>query len=368
MDDLVNQIEKYLNNKTNQSQNETNNYTNGDGILHKKEESNDSLERLPHLLEENPYIQLDEMERKFNQPKKDIETYLFNRGYQFNTIIEQWTIKNDEKILQEILSLLLGGLTLYDISGNFFKNNKKRIEFIDKVETFLKSENYVPIQNKRKWIKEKELAVKYVEQINNGLSMKDLAKEYKIQPTHIRFTLKKHNYRYDHLVDKWTKTSEYVLLQKLIRDYVDSGLSIEHFSSSKQINQKKWIEKLKQHNLYEYVAQTTPKSASEESKTATTPPKTENMESENVSQTQLQSTPFELNDGNFLSLFSSKEIEILKEIIKEYKEQQNNNEHKSRISFTLNDKNIERLNDLSDLKKINRSVLVDQILSKFFEQ
>ncbi|GGC76479.1 hypothetical protein GCM10007216_03790 [Thalassobacillus devorans] len=415
MDDIIDKIEEYFNNKQNRKtensspQTESSSYPSHSVLSSTSTNQNTTesntekvsySEKIINKLNSKQKPSILEVAKEYGVSPESINKLLSQKGYRYNTFIEQWTKLTVKEVLEEIINEINDNSTLYDVSGIYFSNKSKRINFVDKLEKYFKKEGYFYSNKKKVWMKAVGPVDHYVNDLNKGINMKDLAKRYNTTNAEIRLLLRKHRYRYERTFQIWTNKSERLLLLELIEDVNAKNTDLNEFLRSKELEFYDLIKKLEKYNIREKLIipgtnDSIDFSANE--KTNSLPDKKQESQiispknimndalnlthkssiEQKTTQTEVENTNINGNKtafnkedfSNQVNKLSLEEINKLKVIIKFHEDYISEKEKgKQEATFLLSNTTLQKLNSLADKKEINRSILLEEIITSYLKE
>ena len=187
--------------------------------------------------------------RKYHISSPKLHKLLLKNGYQHYLFMNYWTKMNRSELCDFLIEQLNQGVTIYDLSGKYTKTNKDRLSFVTKVEQLLNLSKYQFNNKDKKWEKndviEKsenpEESVRkskldlIIDELNNGVSLKRVSENHRINIRNLRLELKNNNYEYNNDLNKWTKSN--------INDVSKKNVNIEFNNEEERIDQQQRINK-----------------------------------------------------------------------------------------------------------------------------
>ncbi|MGE7118871.1 hypothetical protein ACQKIC_01465 [Peribacillus sp. NPDC046944] len=314
------------------------------------------LEKICNSINEG--ISIDFISKQNNMTVSDLKNLLIANQYYYYDFMNYWSKLEEKELFEELIHLLDTGLTIYDLSGKYVRGSKNRIRFVSTLEKLLNNYNYNYNSKNKKWEKEDvfENIPKIIELINSGKSMKDVAVIFKTQPSALRFTLKKENYHYNHLLNIWTKQNQIDLLKNVAAELLEGTTTIEELKK-REINIKSLLNELDKHDFI----------YSQESFN-------NSLNADNKEPHSYLSIPIETPNKKYRLIknekliFNTEEINTLKELIHNWNVQRHasNNNEQLELSIFINQSLLTQLTNTSEIEGLSRSKIIEKALKKYF--
>jgi hypothetical protein len=341
----------------------------------------------------------------YNITSVNLQVLLQKNNYTYFSFMNNWSKMSSKELCEHIVSKLNHGVTLFDLSGQYVKSNKDRLNFVSKTEQLLKSHNYTYHLSTKTWIKDEttinnstisktilDQLPLIVENLNTGLPLKEVADRYKMLPSNLRLELKKNDYRYDPLFKIWTKYSRYQLIKNIVLDLQESKISIEQLTK-KGLNIKVLEIEFKRngfHNIINLFSDASMDNTSHVSINSSPSKEKELIEvhfNSKVEHADLtESIPAERFEAKHLNpnlstkgippenksdLFNSEEVTKLKEIIsyweKKKEEELSIGNDSVELDILIKSSLLIRLTNASETEGLSRSRLIEKALEEYFK-
>ncbi|MES5946654.1 hypothetical protein [Bacillus cereus group sp. MG6] len=166
----------------------------------------------------NNEFSLGELAKHLYIEKSIILDALYRHGYNYIPFLYTWERDTQNEILQQIVSELNNGNVIYQITGIYTKNEKKRAEISEGLKGVLEKEGYNFNNITNLW-KRNEYSEKLIENnngvqiesivqlLNNNVPLKIVAKEHNTDIINLRIFLRNKGYRYDVSIQKWVNSN-----------------------------------------------------------------------------------------------------------------------------------------------------------------
>jgi hypothetical protein len=202
----------------------------------------------------NDGVDLDKIAKQYNISGRRLKELILLDGYRYYSFMNFWTKMNQEELIDYLVKELNQGFSLYDLSAKYVKNNKDRLSFVYRMESYLKRYKFIFNLKSKKWTRgdqpspavpqqpkidpkpiQKPIATpitlsnlkKIVIDLNKEIPIKDVAESFNTTPQSIRQDLKKNGYRYDRIFNVWTQEKRSDLVKKLASDLTNGRVTAE---------------------------------------------------------------------------------------------------------------------------------------------
>ncbi|MGG3563166.1 hypothetical protein ABES03_16360 [Neobacillus rhizosphaerae] len=335
----------------------------------------------------NDGITLEQISKQYHIPIAELQSLLIRNGFKYYSFMNYWTKLDQEELCEYLVKELNQGLSIYDISGKYVKSNKERIAFVSYLENYLKVYRYSYNSHFKKWerMSSTEALPLMIKELNNGNSIKNVARMFKTTVTNLQQELKKAHYRYDPLFKFWTKDNRNTLVRNLANDLYEGKVSFEDLKE-RNLNIKVIEIELK-HSGVRY---TTLDNQVDHKREISKKLISDNQLRRDLIKEELNKSPFiteqmlldedeeEKNDFKTLSsitkkqleLFDSEEVSTLKEIILSWKQKKSEESsignEKIETTIFMNSALLKQLTTTSEKKGLSRSRIIEDALKAYF--
>jgi hypothetical protein len=293
----------------------------------------------------------------------DLLSMLQRNGYRFYDFAELWSKLNEKELVSRFVEQLNNGLTVFDLSQKYVKNRHARTRFANKVFMLLNKYQYTYNENLNKWLPNVDkgtIAREIVSLLNDGKEFQEIERIYGMNDTNIRILLKEYNYRYDYIYDIWTNKSLKQLLQETSEELIANNQTWDDFLRKNRISKEMLYKKLKEFHIDR-------PPISEQSKK--TVDKFQSSETRTVTSSVSESNTPEFSNNQSLPLLSNEEISALKQIVKEWKELYSlDKEEVSFIKVFLPKNLVDQLENYCESNNITKSQFIRELLEKKFTE
>lgn len=181
-------------------------------IIVEKEVPEINLEVLVKELNDGNSIKSIASERGIN--KSALYDKLFSAKYSYSSLVGLWIKKTEKELIEELIYDLNKGKSIFDISGEFVEGRQNQTDLSNKIRKRIEREGYTFNVNTRMWEREeensqegteKELVIKILTLLNNGVPLSRVKEELGLSFHQIRLKLKSHGYKFDSKSNVWIK-------------------------------------------------------------------------------------------------------------------------------------------------------------------
>lgn len=332
----------------------------------------------------NDGVDLEDVAKQYNITGTQLKDLIVFDGYKYYSFMNYWTKMNQEELCDFLAQELNQGFSTYELSAKYVKSNKDQITFANLVDSYLKKYKYKYDSKKNIWTKETIPSVEIttiVNELNKGQLLKEVAEKFNISDTNIRKDLKKHGYRLDRIFNIWTQEKRIDLVKKLDRDLTSGKVTKESlkrqglntnllqvelgfggFDENLDRNvQKNKIPNKQQTKTTEVVA---PKKDAKIAKVKTSTvsqPVEEPIRQSEKNMTQYSPT----------KELSSKEVEILKEILLDWKqrkiESSGIDNNPAELNIYIDQEIFMQLTKTSEISGISKSLVIAKALKEYLK-
>jgi transposase len=332
----------------------------------------------------NDGVDLDEVSKQYNITGRRLKELILLAGYRYYSFMNFWTKMDQEEVIDYLVQELNQGYSLYDLSAKYIKTNKDRLSFVSRMESYLKKYKYNYNVKKKIWTKDTSPIIditKIVNELNKGQLLKEVAKSVNISDTNIRRDLSNNGYRYDRIFNVWTQEKRSELVKKLDHD-LTSGKVTKESLKRQGLNTNLLQVELRfggfDENLVRHVQKNNPPSkqqtkTTEEvtSKKGTKSAKVKtNIVSRTVEESITQSEKNKTQTSPTKEL-SSKEVEILKEILQDWKlkkiETSGIDNNPSELNIFIDQELLMQLTKASEISGISKSLVIAKALKEYLK-
>lgn len=315
----------------------------------------------------NDGIDIAAVGKQYNISYKEVLNILHVNGYKNYQFINKWSKQTERELIDSLVNELNTGITLYDLSGKYVKNNKDRIKFVSVLEQTLKENDYEYISKEHQWLKKEKIVniQLIVIELNKGIPMKTVAEQFKTSAANIRLALKKEDYRYDPLFKVWTKKRRKDLVNSLAEELRAGLISLVELKE-KGINTE--VLEIELRNSGQFPIE-------EDNFDQKTEPLSNTVENENtemntkVDTIHNSNSYFSIDQKSKEEIFNKEEIEHLKEIIKYWEkkkgERTNTNAATTELTIYLEKEIVNKLTLASEKEGISRSLIIKKALENY---
>lgn len=381
----------------------------------------------------------DMMALKYDMSLQQLKEILLKNGYQYIDFLYSWHKESKEEKIKQIISELNNKKYIYDIACQYGKDRKDIALISGKLLQVLQKEGYKQDKRTKKWNKEqteyKEVQIfnnglesekdinaissdnqltnendklneanhlkdenhgrsrvnqlitdNNIKNIENQLedivmlindlgSMKEVAEKFLIDIRYLKTLLKKNEYRYDFLLDIWTKKDRITLLKETSQNLLNGEISLNTLQN-KGIN----IEELRRVFSY-YQLKYDPRKVEVNSNLSENAEIKQELNTEEInaeitaSKTHTMSTKVDLpNFEKELSLFTVEEQKALKQISNYWISQTQTNANISventekSHTFVLNNATINKINLLTNVLDKTAEEVISKSIEQFLEK
>ncbi|MDA1870414.1 hypothetical protein PDK12_18400 [Bacillus cereus] len=199
----------------------------------------------------NNEFSLDGLAKYLCIEKSIILDALYRDGYNYIPFLYTWERNTQNEVLQQIVSELNNGNVIYQITGTYTKNEKKRAEISEGLKEVLEKEGYYfnNITNLWKRNKDSEKLIEnnngiqiesIVQLLNNNIPLKIVAKEHDTDIINLRILLRHKGYRYDTSIQKWVNNTldKHSNKEGVFEENRNEELSQENAESVKEVKNR----------------------------------------------------------------------------------------------------------------------------------
>jgi uncharacterized protein (DUF433 family) len=332
----------------------------------------------------NDGVDIEEVAKQYNITGKRLKELILFDGYKYYSFMNYWSKMNQEELCDFLVQELNQGYSPYDLSVKYVKSSKERLSFAHQVDRFLTRYKYNYNSTKKIWTKETIPSVDIntiLNELNNGQLLKDVAEKFNTSDTNIRKDLKIHGYRFDRIFNVWTQEKRSELVKKLDRDLTSGKVTKESLKRQglntnllqvelrfggfdenlvRHVQKNKIPNKQQTKTIEEVAPKKDTKIASVKPNTVSQPVEVPITQSE---KNKTQSSPTkELN---------SKEVEILKEILQDWRQKKieasgiDNNP--TELNIYIDQEMFMKLTNASEMAGISKSLVIARALKEYLK-
>jgi len=235
----------------------------------------------------NDRVPMDKICKQYEISPTALKNMLIMNGYNYYSFMNRWFKKNKLELCEYLASMLGKNTSLYDLSLQYFSTNKERMLFVNNVESLFKEQQFEFNKVDKKWrrlnqitdknnkvkthntitkvekevnINAKENALQspssklgqpikngtvkkltsadllsIVEDLNQGITLKNICKHYFLSETEIKTFLLNDGFKYYSFINQWLKMDSDTLANMLIYQ-LNQGIDIKDLPTKYNID------------------------------------------------------------------------------------------------------------------------------------